>query len=80
SIGSETATGPPYWVFKALPVMYADKLGPEGLSRFGFLYEKPGDDLPIGVSRRRLAADRAVHEMLVLAFESDDIMVDENQI
>ncbi len=52
SIGSETATGPPYWVFKALPVMYADKLGPEGWGRFGFLYEKPGDDLPIGVSRR----------------------------
>jgi len=52
SIGSETATGPPYWVFKALPVMYSDKLGPEGWARFGFLYEKQGDDLPIGVSRR----------------------------
>jgi len=52
SIGSETATGPPYWVFKALPVMYARELGPEGWARFGFLYEKPDDDLPIGVSRR----------------------------
>jgi mono/diheme cytochrome c family protein len=52
SIGSETATGPPYWVFKALPVMYAGKLGSEGYGRFGFLYEKPNDDLPIGVSRR----------------------------
>ncbi|MBP1849374.1 cytochrome c [Rhizobium halophytocola] len=52
SIGSETATGPPYWVFKALPVMYRDRLGPTGWGHFGFLYEKPGDDLPIGVSRR----------------------------
>jgi hypothetical protein len=52
SIGSETATGPPYWVLKALPVMYAGKLGPEGWGRFGFLYEKPGNDLPIGMSRR----------------------------
>ncbi|MDF2620001.1 MAG: putative transrane protein [Xanthobacteraceae bacterium] len=38
SIGSETATGLPYWVFKALPVMYADRLGPQGYRRFGFLY------------------------------------------
>ncbi|MBP2459348.1 MULTISPECIES: cytochrome c [unclassified Rhizobium] len=52
SIGSEASTGPPYWVFKALPVMYADKLGPAGWGHFGMLYEKPGDDLPIGVSRR----------------------------
>lgn len=52
SIGSETATGPPYWVFRALPVIYADKLGPEGLRRFGFLYASPDADLPIGVSRR----------------------------
>lgn len=52
SIGSETATGPPYWVFKALPVMYADKLGPKGWARFGFLYENASDDLPLGISRR----------------------------
>ncbi len=52
SIGSEVSTGPPYWVFKALPVMYADKLGPGGYRQFGFLYETPDADLPIGVSRR----------------------------
>jgi hypothetical protein len=52
SIGSEVSTGPPYWVFKALPVMYADKLGPGGYRQFGFLYETPDSDLPIGVSRR----------------------------
>lgn len=52
SIGSETATGPPYWVFRALPVMYANRLNHEGWGHFGFLYEKPDDDLPMGVSRR----------------------------
>jgi hypothetical protein len=54
SIGSEV-TGPPYWVFKALPVIYADKLGSEGYRRFGFLYETPDADLPIGVARRKIS-------------------------
>lgn len=51
SIGSETANGLPTLVFKALPVMYADRMGPGGWRHFGFLYED-GDDLPIGFSRR----------------------------
>lgn len=51
SIGSE-ASGPPYWVFKALPTLFGDKLGSSGYRRFGFLYENPDDDLPIGVSHR----------------------------
>ena len=54
SIGSEIS-GPPYWVFKALPVMYAKRLGPEGYRRFGLLYETPQADLPIGVSRRKMS-------------------------
>ena len=52
SIGSEAATGPPYWVFKALPVMYAERLEHEGYEHFGFVYGKADDDLPLGVSRR----------------------------
>lgn len=52
SIGSEVANGLPYWVFKALPVMYRDELGPGGFRKFGLLYEKESDDLPIGFSRR----------------------------
>lgn len=52
SIGSETASGLPYWVFKALPKLYEKELGPQGYRRFGFLYESPDADLPIGVSRR----------------------------
>ena len=42
---------PPYWVFTALPSICSDKL-PDGYATFGFVTE-PGQDLPIGVSRRR---------------------------
>lgn len=52
SIGSETASGLPYWVFRALPKLFEDELGPTGYRRFGFLYAQADDDLPIGVSRR----------------------------
>src|SRR6188768_3891721 len=45
SIGSETANGLPTLVFKALPVMYADRMGPGGWRHFGFLHAE-GDDLP----------------------------------
>ena len=51
SIGAETANGLPYWVFKALPEIYRDKLGNEGWGRFG-LITRDGDDLPLGFSRR----------------------------
>ncbi|TPE49242.1 cytochrome c [Amaricoccus solimangrovi] len=51
SIGSETANGMPVLVFKALPVIYRDRLGPGGWRHFGLLQE-PGDDLPLGFSRR----------------------------
>ena len=52
SIGSESVNGLPYWVFKALPELYKDELGPEGYGRFGFVYAHEGDDLPIGFSKR----------------------------
>lgn len=42
---------PPYWVFRSLPSICADRL-PGGYASFGFIVE-PGHDLPIGVSRRR---------------------------
>ena len=51
SIGAETANGLPYWVFKALPEIYRDKLGDEGWGHFG-LITPAGDDLPLGFSRR----------------------------
>lgn len=52
SIGSEPVNGLPYWVFKALPAMYADELGSGGYRTYGLLYEGEDADLPIGVSRR----------------------------
>lgn len=51
SIGAETANGLPIWVFKALPMIYHDRLGEEGWGQFG-LITREGDDLPIGFSRR----------------------------
>lgn len=54
SIGSETSSGLPYWVWKVLPEMFPEKLpdNKNGYASFGFLYEKDRD-LPIGVSRRK---------------------------
>jgi len=52
SIGSEPANGLPYWIFKSLPHLFQDKLGPQGYRAFGFLYETPESDLPIGFSKR----------------------------
>lgn len=63
SIGSEPVSGLPYWIWKALPLMFVDKLpagaatgangGVPDYSAFGLLYE-PGRDLPIGVSQRKV--------------------------
>jgi len=54
SIGSETSSGLPYWIWKVLPEMFPEKLpgNKNGYASFGFLYEKD-HDLPIGVSRRK---------------------------
>jgi hypothetical protein len=57
SIGSEV-TGLPYWVWKALPELFPDKLPNGDLSSLGLLYEIDASgtkrDLPIGLSRRTL--------------------------
>ncbi len=52
SVGSEHEFGVPYWIWKALPALFSDKLPGEGLESLGFIYEK-GKDLPVGVSKRR---------------------------
>ncbi len=52
SIGSEHEFGMPYWIWKALPELFADKLPGPGYASLGFIYE-PGGDLPVGVSKRR---------------------------
>lgn len=52
SIGAETANGLPVWAFRALPVIYADRMGGEGWRHFGLIYEQEDDPLPIGFSSR----------------------------
>ncbi len=53
SIGSEHEFGIPYWIWKALPELFADKLPGKGYASLGFIYEE-GKDLPIGTSKRRV--------------------------
>jgi len=57
SIGAETASGVPYWVWQALPRLFPKEFeGRLDYRAFGFLYgtdaEGRQDDLPIGISRR----------------------------
>ena len=56
SIGAETASGLPFEVWNALPVLFPeDFAGKRDYSAFGFLYQEDEEgrtDLPIGISRR----------------------------
>ncbi|NER39985.1 MAG: c-type cytochrome [Oscillatoria sp. SIO1A7] len=54
SIGSEPTNGIPYWIWKAMPVVFADKLPGKGYESLGFLSEE-GHDLPIGFSKRKVS-------------------------
>ena len=59
SIGSEIppSGGMPYWIWRALPRLFAEELGGKGWEKFGFLYDetRPEEEreLPVGVSKRR---------------------------
>jgi len=57
SIGSESANGIPYWIWKALPELFADKLPGKGYASLGFIQEE-GQDRPVGFSKRRVFIDR----------------------
>jgi mono/diheme cytochrome c family protein len=55
SIGSDTDNGVPYWIWRVLPTVFADKLpnrDGDGYARMGFVYEAPDRDRPIGTSIR----------------------------
>jgi mono/diheme cytochrome c family protein len=58
SIGSEPASGLPYYVWQALPALFPEVFNGHDYSVFGFLYETDADghkrDLPIGISRREV--------------------------
>jgi hypothetical protein len=54
SIGIESEEGLPYWIWQALPRVFADKLPrPGGYAAFGFVWE-PGKELPVGFSKAEL--------------------------
>jgi cytochrome c5 len=54
SLGSEHEFGVPYWIWRALPELFQDKLpgNRNGWQSVGFVFEK-GKDLPVGMSQRR---------------------------
>jgi cytochrome c5 len=66
STGGERNAGFPYWIWKALPVIFKDRLPPTGgqdYETFGMVYEVDAhgrrNDLPVGVMKRRnLGIDR----------------------
>jgi hypothetical protein len=54
SVGIESEEGIPYWIWQALPRVFADKLPrPGGYSAFGFVWEA-GKELPVGFSKADL--------------------------
>jgi len=58
SIGSESANGIPYEIWRVLPEMFPEKLpGPGGYASLGFVYE-PDHETPIGLARRKVYIDR----------------------
>ena len=54
SLGSEHEFGVPYWIWRALPELFQDKLPSpgKGWESVGFVFEK-GKQLPVGMSQRR---------------------------
>ncbi len=54
SLGSEHEFGVPYWIWRALPELFKDKLPQpgRGWESVGFVFEK-GKHLPVGMSQRR---------------------------
>ncbi len=54
SVGAEARAGVPYWLWRVLPIVFADKLPDRpgrGYEKLGFIYEGPDRDRPIGVTR-----------------------------
>ena len=54
AIGTEERAGIPYWIWRVLPIVFADKLPNrpgKGWEKLGFIYESPDRDHPIGLRR-----------------------------
>jgi hypothetical protein len=53
SIGTEERVGVPYWIWRVLPTVFADKLPPrpgQGYERIGFMFDGATHGRPIGTS------------------------------
>src|SRR5687768_9210088 len=53
-LGTEETVGVPYWIFRVLPIVFADKLPDRpgtGWEKLGFIQEAPDRDRPIGTTR-----------------------------
>jgi mono/diheme cytochrome c family protein len=53
-VGTEERAGVPYWIWRVLPIVFADKLPARpgaGWEKLGFTYEAPDRDRPIGITR-----------------------------
>src|ERR1043166_556156 len=61
SIGAEWDAGIPYWIFYVLPRMFPEKLpGPGGYAAFGVAWE-PGQELPIGFTKKVIGFPRVAN-------------------
>lgn len=57
AIGLGPGSQIPYWIWKVMPEVFADRLpGPGGWASLGLIME-PGADLPVGFSKRHLGYD-----------------------
>ena len=57
SIGNESAQGLPYWIWRVMPVVFADLLPADqrGYAAFG-VHWQPGAEVPVGFSVKRVGA------------------------
>ncbi|HKE87660.1 MAG TPA: hypothetical protein VKB50_28090, partial [Vicinamibacterales bacterium] len=56
AIGTEARAGVPYWIWRVLPIVFADKLPNRpgnGWEKLGFIYESPDRDHPIGTTHTK---------------------------
>jgi len=56
AIGTEERAGVPYWIWRVLPTVFADKLPNrpgQGWEKLGFIYESPDRDHPIGTTHTK---------------------------
>jgi hypothetical protein len=58
SIGTESTSGVPYWIWLVLPRIFPDKLPyPGGYAALGMIFSE-GRDLPVGFSKQTIGVDR----------------------